>query len=217
MKLLGIAPVMQPSPGVNPGGDCYACAAQGLLSHLFPERQPDFAFASALFHENGYAPSDPTHVSNTWPGWNSAMWKARTLGYPVEVHEDVVGPHFEPRRNSCAWLWSVQSREYALRLEAWLSAGWVAATAILFDGGGPLEPDFLNHPTRRLRDTDHWVLLDGVDFPLIPHPTLPSARDEIPQIHVVCPVRGAYWIRATDLILWHGAGAWWLVRRDDRV
>jgi hypothetical protein len=32
-----IIPVMQPSPGITPGGDCFACATAAILNTFYPE------------------------------------------------------------------------------------------------------------------------------------------------------------------------------------
>jgi hypothetical protein len=103
--------------------------------------------------------------------------------------------------------------DYTRRLEGWLRSGWIAITEINFAGGGAFE-----NGLGRFRDSDHFVLLDGtreVWEKCRPDDPECTARSLIFYIHVVCSVKGAYWIKTKDLMLSHGAAGWWLIRKAD--
>lgn len=201
--LLGVQPFMQPSPARNPGGDCFACAVTAGLRHLFPERPIAFDAAWDLF-------VDPKsgRLSNTWHTMRSALYRAHSLGYETEITADIVDPRFDPERWSYAWWSHFPELRYAHRLEGWLRGGWFALTEISFAGGGPLTSDGFHRPT------DHFVLLDGIRH----------AREDLGDgcsgvrqyVHVVCSVKGAYWMRLLEFLMNYGGSGWWLCRRDER-
>jgi hypothetical protein len=199
---LGIAPVMQPSPHINPGGDCFACATAAGINHLFPDRPLSVEEA-----ENLYKTEEGT-LSNHWAGYRSALYNAVTAGYQIEIVADMITPQFDPQQWSYPW-WSVRPEaEYARRLEGWLRGGWVALTEIRLDGHGPFDEH------GRAYSIDHAVLVDGIRMGWEPISELSSTVRE--YVHVVCSRKGAYWIALRDFLHNHGAAAWWLFRVDNR-
>lgn len=200
---LGIEPVLQPSPARVPGGDCFACALTAGLRHLFPGCPIAFDDAWSLFVDEKSG-----RLSNTWHTMRSALYRATSLGYEMEITAALVDPRFDPERWSYAGWSHFPELRYAHRLEGWLRGGWVAVAEISFAGGGPLTPDGFH------RGTDHFVLLDGIRHV---REDLGDGCSVVHQyVHVVCSVKGGYWMRLLDFLMSHGGAGWWLYRRDER-
>lgn len=207
--LLDVAQVVQPQPHRNPGGDCFACALQAALGHLFPEKPVGFEQTDRWFTgewatlADGTKPDRPPPTSNTWPGMVKALSLARSDGWPIEWQiEQAMHPSIDVSEWGPGWQGFDDARGYARRLEAWLAAGWVAITNVLFDGSGPLTIDL------KLRGPDHFVVLDGV------RERVDDPYWNNPEIHVVCSARGTYWINTMTWQRGHGALSWLLVRRS---
>jgi hypothetical protein len=77
-------------------------------------------------------------VTNTWHGMQDALWRAYSDGWSIEIHTDMVVPQFDARQWGYGWPIVWAGNEYARRLEAWLSAGWLALTVVDLDGRGPI-------------------------------------------------------------------------------
>jgi hypothetical protein len=199
---LNVAAYPQPSPARNPAGDCFACALTAALRYLLPEPPTFDQCWDAFVHERHSRPT------NTWTGLQHAA--KRIAGRELEVLTDILRPKFDSDMWEHAWWSYMPERDWVYRLEGWLRMGFVATTAIAQNGGGPLLTDGLN-------TTDHFVLLDGVRYGWkytdTPHGGVGSVEYDV---HVVCSVRGPYWIRARDLLIQHGAAALMLIRRDAR-
>ncbi|MGE5551508.1 MAG: hypothetical protein ACM3ZC_13430 [Bacteroidota bacterium] len=196
---LGIEPVMQPRPSRNSGGDCFACAMTAALRYLYPDVETTFDRAFELFREKYYQ-SEKTCIANDWVGLQHALDKACDEFGSLEVEIDIVDPRFNLKHFGYGWLLALESDRYVLRLEGWLRGGWVAFTQISFSGGGPLAV------------IDHFVLIDGVRKLWEPMESGGSSLNE--YVHVVCSVKGAYWIRALDFLRNHGGAALMLCRRE---
>lgn len=199
---LNIEPFRQPQPVRNPGGDCFACAMTAALRHLFPERPVEFLTAW-----NYFLPDGRETPSNVWPGVRAALWKAYSDGYRMEIAADLVKPDWDVETFSHSWWMHFPTGNYTRRLEGYLRSGFVAFAQIDFSGGGPLTPE------GKLRVPDHFILIDGVREGREPLPN--GGAVQMHYLHVVCSVRGAYWIKQDDLLIKHGAAGWWLVRRTD--
>jgi hypothetical protein len=200
--LRGVTPFLQPHPCRNPGGDCFVCALTAAARHLFPERPITFDEAYSVFERNGTG-------GESWIGMKKALWGLRGLGYPVDVRSDLVIPEWNPDVFDHGWWQNYPSLRWVERLEAWLAAGWVAVSVIDFDGRGPVLPD------GKLVVGNHFVLLDGVRGAWQP---IEDSDGKVyrHEVHVVCSVRGAYWVSLEPLLQRHGAAAWLLVRRNER-
>lgn len=193
---LGVQPHLQPKPNRNASGDCFACALTAAMRHLFPDRPPPFEQVWSWF-EGEYSTGGKC-LSNGWEGMRCAIQGgAPRAGYPLDTACDVCQPSFFAHLWPHDFHWQPPEGLYSQRLEAYLRAGYVALTCIAFDGPGPVTPEFYTNMA------DHFVLLDGVREPELNHR----------EIHVVCSVKGGYWISEMRLLRQYGAGAWWLVRR----
>lgn len=197
-----VAPCPQPRPPITSGGDCFACALVAGLGHLCPERPLTVAEAIEFFRwDNGV-------VATSWPGMERALHTAAYRnGYPIEYTADIVQPVMDAHRWSYAWWAWEPELEYARRLEGWLRSGWVAFTEILQSGEGMLTPDL------KLRGTDHFVLLDGIRYVWEPTEGAEHGRTYNQYVHVVCSVKGGYWMRLMHFLRRHGGSGWWLARR----
>lgn len=197
---VGVERVPQPQPHRQPGGDCFACALRAVLGHLVPERETTFEDTDRWFTETTTSGSEV--ISSTWFGMDKALWRVRTDGWPIEwEHEQAMHPQLDIRRFGHAWVFQDDPRGYGRRLQAWLAAGWVPLTTILFDGGGPFTADM------KANTPDHFVVLDGVRQ---------RGDDHFwnnPEIHVVCSAKGSYWIDAQSWCRRYGGLSWLLVRR----
>lgn len=206
--LLGVEPFMQPLPGKEEGGDCFACSVTAAIRHFFPERPLEFDAAWSYF--TGHTVSGEPFLDNSWSGIRRALSQVWKNGYAIETANDLVTPEWNPRQWDHAW-WrtvpSIPTEEYCRRLEAYLCAGWIAFAAVDLYGRGPMLES--GHPN----NTNHFVLLDGVKYER--EAAESGSRRAVPWVHVVCSAKGPYWITADDLLYKHGAAAWVLVRRDE--
>lgn len=200
---LNVEPVLNPQPPITPGGDCFACALTAGLSWLQPDRPLTVARAIDYFRQ------EDGHVVTSWPGMDRALKAARRDGYRIEHTADIVHPQMNPHMWSHAWWGWEPELEYARRLEGWLRGGWVAFTEIRQDGSGMLTTDL------RLNATDHFVLLDGIRYVWDRFPDDTGAAYN-QYVHVVCSVKGGYWMRLQQFLRRHGGSGWWLARNDDR-
>jgi len=201
-----VAPVPQPSPARNPGGDCFACALTAGLRWIY--QKPDIAFDLCW----DFFKTDRGGLQNAWPGMRAALYAADSHfrdadAGRLEILADLVLPTFEPETWSHAWFAGVGS-DYALRLEGYLRGGFIAFTEIDFAGRGPYIDGYWN-------TTDHFVLIDGIRRLWRKHPTMRAWSDDA-DVHVVCSAKGAYWIPLKDWLTKHGAAGWWLARKDLR-
>lgn len=198
----GVEPVAQPSPARNPGGDCFACALAAGLRHLFPDRAPSLNTAWDFFRD------DRGVLSNTWPGFWHALGRAEMAGLATERTRDRVQPRaLEIETWSYPWALEIDEGEYVRRLEGYLRGGWIAATEIRHEGGGPYTQEGLRRPT------NHFVLIDGVRYGWEREGGFGSLRH---YVRVVCSAKGAYWIDADLFLRQHGGAGWILFRRDIR-
>lgn len=205
--LLNIQPFLQPSPGRNPGGDCFACSLKAAVDYLYPDNPIDFNTAWEAFQVKSISGTDV--LANSWPtmAWG-APYALHSKGYKVDVHRDVVMPTPDLDHYSYSWGFRTDDQEWSKRLEAWLSAGWVAITNQSFQPTPAVTPDGLqNH-------TDHFVVLDGQRSYWQESKDGMSASLEH-ETHVVCSGKGAYWIKTKDLLHMHGVNALVLIRRSE--
>lgn len=201
-----IKPFLQPKPNKNLDGDCFACALTAALQHLFSENPPSFDTVWNYFLIK-YKDSDKEGLSHSWPGIKNAIYKARN-DYEIDVEYDFVQPDYENEKWSYAFYRRRPSdSQYTRRLEGWLRSGWVAITEIDMHGNGSVVNGKLN-------DIDHTVILDGIREVWEPFDD-GTGRSLNHYIHVVCSVKGAYWIKTQDLLVKYGAAAWWLCRRRE--
>ena len=199
---------MQPHPARNQGGDCFACALTSALSFLFPERAPSFDKTFGYFTDT-YHNSEQQFTNNTWSGMKKAFLNALHDGYDIEDRIDMVRPAFERTDTwSYAFYYFIPSEDYIYRLEGWFRSGWIALAEINFAGRGAVNPD------GTINDSDHFVLIDGIRYGF--EPMASGGRQCNYYVHVVCSVKGAYWIKVDDFIQKHGAAAFRLIRRDTR-
>jgi hypothetical protein len=199
---------MQPSPVKNPGGDCFACALAAVLRHISGE---EVDFERVFHYWEQESDSGKSLVNNTWMGLQSALINALRDGFDIEYVNDFVAPIWKPEVFGHAFWLSIPESQWARRLESWLSAGWVAMAVIDYDGRGPVLPN------GKFNCDNHFIAIDGFCSEYVPHETVAGAKIHVNSAHVVCSVRGAYWITIDDLLTKHGAAALWLVRKRDRA
>ena len=203
--LRGIAPFPQPQQKRNPGGDCFACAMTAVVRAEFPDRPIQF---EQVWEAWKVEASDGSKVlSNSWP---TCWTAAHALGddYRMECRYDLVRPETRMEWFSQAWgQVMAPEEEWSYRLEAWLSAGWLAMVEVNLSGGGPFTED-LRHNV-----TDHFIVLDGMRHYWKAHEAVSGAWSLKHDAHVVCSARGCYWIGVRDLLLKHGANGLFLMRR----
>jgi hypothetical protein len=205
-----VKPFPQPHPQKNPGGDCFACSLTAVLQHLFPDNPPKFETVWDYFMTK-YLNSEEKGLSNTWTGMKKAFSTARYEdGYPLEYTYDLVLPRYDWEHFSYAFYPRIPSDgDYSRRLEGWLRSGWIALTEINMYGPGPFADG-------RYNDTNHFIALDGTRE--LWEPWKSSSGEESMTleyyIHVVCSVKGAYWIKTRELMKMYGAAGWWLVRKS---
>lgn len=203
----GVEPVPQPSTRLNPGGDCFACVVAAVVNHLCPDHAITIEQAFGLFAETTTTGTPTT--GNTWVGMQKALQRARyEHDVPIVCRTDIIQPRFDPAMWAHDWFHSEDATDFTERLEAWLSAGWVAIASYLFDGTGPYDGDLMG------RSTDHFVLLDGARAAWEDRGEGCSVLQH--SVHVVCSVRGARWQTTRDLLRHHGVAGLILVRRDNR-
>lgn len=206
--LLGVKPFLQPSPGRNPGGDCFACSLKAATDYLYPENPIDFNLAWESFEETSVGGNRV--LSNCWPtmAWR-APYALHEHGYKFDLHRDLLMPQPDLDHHSYSWGFQVNEQEWSLRLHAWLSAGWVAIAEQSFPPLPAVTPD------GRKNHTDHFVVLDGQRSFWQESSLLPGASSLEHETHVVCSAKGAYWIDTKDLLNLHGVNALVLLRRSN--
>ena len=201
-----IAPFPQPVPNKNPGGDCFACSLKAVIDGLFPERPIPFDAAWESFKVEAYGGG--TVLSNTWPTMRRAIASIRDRGYDLQTRHDIALVAVDIETWSYTWGLSINEEEWSYRLEAWLSAGWLALAEVNFAGTGPITPNGYRS------SADHFVCLDGQRHFWKPNLEFGGASLDH-ETHVVCSARGAYWINTADLLRKHGAAGLILVRKDE--
>lgn len=216
----GVAVVPQPVPHRNPGGDCFACATTAAMRHFFGERAPSFDQVWECYQKENIR-SDTGEkwlsLTNHWEGYRHAFINLERYVGGLEHFVDFVEPKFERHRASCDWGIHVDGYDWARRLDAWLRSGHLAFASIHYAGNPTGE--WLQTPEGPRRvSTDHVVVLDGVRCGWKRHATVAGAKTFVYQVHVVCSARGGreYWIDVDTFMREHGAGAWWLIRPEER-
>lgn len=209
--LVGVPVVAQQQPPRNQGGDCFAASTLAAMRHFYGDKAPSYDQCWEAFERDQ---DGRKYLNNTWPGMRGALYNLCD-NWPLDIHADAVAPQLEnTEHRSYPWGPAVDGYEYARRLEGWLRSGYLALSEIMMNGckTGPfyIGPDgkrYQNH-------IDHFVLYDGVRSGWRKHETVEGASVLVHQIHVVCSAKGgrAYWIDVDDLLIEHGAGAWWLIR-----
>lgn len=202
---LNVAPVHQPSPARNPGGDCFACSLTAALRHVYGRDDISFDDCWECFKTERGA------LYNCWPGMRAALYAASGKFYDygrLEIEVDFVQPYFDPQCFAHQRP-TFDAGRYADRLEGHLRSGWIALVEYDHHGAGPVSEGRWNAP-------DHFALIDGVRTFWKPVAAVPGASGEAHEIHIVCSARGAFWIDLDEFAFKHGAGAWWLVRKDER-
>jgi hypothetical protein len=216
----GVAVYPQPSPNRNAGGDCFACALTAALRHFYKESAPTFDQVWACFQEEltrGDTGEKWMHLCNTWTGYRTAFYAAADIVGRMEIFTDFVAPEADHERYSCDWGIHLDGYAWAKRLDAWLCAGHLAFASIYY-AGNPTGEWVQTPDGPRRHSTDHFVLLDGVRDGWRKHPTVDGAASLVYQVHVVCSAAGGrtYWIDVATFLREHGAGAWWLIRPEER-
>jgi hypothetical protein len=200
---LNVESFLQPKPTKNPAGDCFACALTATLRHHFPDKHPDFETVWNYFMQPYYQ-SEKKGLSNSWSGMQKAVVEAYRDGFEVEHKTDIVMPKFNLNMFSHPWWCFTPHIEYTQRLEGWLRSGWIALTEINFNGTDRIINGY---------GIDHFVLVDGVKCEYVQSENSGSYNY---SVHVVCSVKGAYWIDTMEFLKRHGAAGWLLLRKDER-
>lgn len=212
----GVAIVPQPSPAMNSGGDCFACATTAALRHFFPEKNIQLKDVFERFWiAQEYRGEKSRHLGNTWGSYYTALHQMGDLtDHQLDIFSDIVQPDVNTERWAHDWGFSISGYDYAKRLDAWLRAGHLAFASIYY-AGCPTGEWVETPDGPRRHATDHFVVLDGVRCGWRRH--VDGHGSLTYQIHVVCSAAGgrAYWIDVDELLRRHGAGAWWLIRPDD--
>lgn len=222
-RLAGVEAVPQPSPGINPGGDCFACATLAIVRHWWPETAADVTVADVV----EWWRTQPVYGKDDLVVGNHIHVADRSLrNMPEPFRLDVVTDPFVPliddhsQMHSPVW----GAPHYSDRIEAYLAAGFVGLTSIRFApdaphmlspkpaeqrGGSGVHRDYWN------ASTDHIVLIDGWR-------TYVRGDEEpfgthVDDLHIVCSVKGGYWIEDRELLRWHGGMfIWWCRPRLDK-
>ena len=205
---LNITPHKQPSPSINKGGDCFVCSFVAGINYLFPENKITFEEVNNAFkYESG-------HLKNNWNQYESVFYSLCNFqtGRVIYHYKDVILPIINLDRYDYAWHYFEPRNRYIDRMEALLKAGWIIYHSINLGGSGPF------NEKQESNYHDHLVLLDGVRSIWEPFYHEGNHVGDSPKnyVHVVCSVKGAYWIGLREWFRNHGASAWLQVRRDDR-
>lgn len=203
--LLGVQRFEQPIPKRNPGGDCFACSLKAAVDFLYPDKPIDFNLAWEAFEVKTI--SGATTLSNCW---RTMAWTAphalHDHGYNLEVHRDIISPKTDLDHWSHSWGFRVDEQQWAKRLEAWLSAGWVAIAECAIDPLPAVTPTgYKNH-------TDHFIVLDGQRSFWQEHGN--GCASLTHETHVICSARGSYWLDTSELLNMHGVNALVLLRHS---
>lgn len=201
--LLGVKQFPQPSPKKNPGGDCFACALKAVVDHFYPDDPIPFDDAWNAWMRESMGGGKV--LSNVWPTLHSAIYSLPDR-YRLEREYDLPIGSVNIERYSHAWGLGISSTDWAHRMEAWLSAGWVAMIEMELEGHGPMRGEYVNH-------TDHFAVVDGIRHYWKPHDHVQGAATLMHDAHVVCSARGSSWKEVGNLIWKHGVAGLFLVRR----
>jgi hypothetical protein len=196
----GIEPVMQPSPSLNKGGDCFCCSLNAGLKWL--GREETLQESYDRFMADAYGGGKV--LSNTWP----TFYKALDNIYGIETVVEYIQPEFNLEWYSITFGNIKPAGEYFRRVEGYLRSGWVIFIEYNYAGSGPYNPQngSINH-------ADHFAILDGVKALWEPTQT-EGCRAWTLYVHLVCSAKGAYWIKLDDLLIKHGAGAFIMARKE---
>lgn len=192
---------------MNPGGDCFACATLAMARHFWPDEAAAYTVADAVewWRTQPVHGRDELHVGNTM-----SYARRSLMNLPAPMQLDVMTDPWYPRIDNehqpHGLVYGVQG--YAERVEAYLAAGWIGFTDLIF---APEAPHFLKpNPDGGYWNTsaDHNVLIDGIRTVIVgdeePYGT------HISEVHIVCSVKGGYWIDHTDLLREYGGRfVWW--------
>lgn len=200
----------QPHPEKNKGGDCFSCALTAALRWLYPEKNLTFEEVEKSFwleKENG----EDFWLGNSWGVYPRVFDNAIKLlglsGFKYKHH--FVAPDFSRPHFNYAWNRSHgQYIDYWEELKKEIKDGGVIYTSINMGGSGPMTPD------GKQNHTDHIVLYDGIRERTVPIEGIDWASRIYQEIHVVCSAKGNYWKDTHDLLNMHGAGAWYILKRD---
>ncbi len=214
MILHNVAQVPQPSPQIHEGGDCFACAALAIARHFFPGAGIEVADAVAWF-EDTYYKSDTKFINNSAPQVRAAFTNSEL---DVDVHVDLFVPRLDDHfQHGYPVFWPPA---FDQRIEAYLAAGWLGYCGMAFEprelGLGEPIPD---KPHRRYKhDQDHMVVIDGHrSYWRRSAPGEAGIAHGVDELHVVCSVKGPYWIDSRDLVQLHGGTAIWWIRPRQHV
>lgn len=213
--LHNVAQVPQPSPGISEGGDCFACAGLTIARHFFPEAA-DLSVADAVqWFDDTYYNSDKHFTNNTISYAPSAFGESP---FSFEVHTDPFAPVLYMGSQPFWPVWWPESFEE--RVEAYLSAGWLGFAGMSFEphefGLGEPIPDKPHHHWKH--STDHMVVIDGYrSYWLRDHTESAAVGTFEHDLHVMCSVKGGYWIGAKDWLALHGGMFIWWVRPKEET
>jgi hypothetical protein len=202
---LNVEPYLQPKPTKNPGGDCFACALTAALSNLFPENKPTFEQVWDYFYNNYYN-SENKGLHNSWTGMDKALFRAK-VDYDIEHEYHFVQPVYDGTMRSNTFYMSMNlPNDYIRALEGRLSSGWIMLAEISYKGEGAFNSN------GQFNDSDHFVVIDGIkeEWERVSE----TAKMLCLYVHIVCSVKGVYWIKVRDLLYKYGTGAWWCVRKN---
>lgn len=184
------------------------------MRHLFPDETKDVAVADAVkWFEDTYYRSEEKTINNTMPFGRSAL---HASGLEVEVHTDPFQPRIDEGMQPCFPWWGPGS--YEERVEAYLSAGWIGYVDMNF-GGAERGLDGKELPDRRGHykvGGNHMVVLDGIRTYWLEKGEGNSwSATQRTEVHIVCSVKGSYWIEVREWIEFHGGlFIWWVRARD---
>jgi hypothetical protein len=207
-RLTAVEPVMQPSPGVAPDGDCFACATVAMVKHFWPSEAASVTVADAVEwwrHENG-AIQNAMHIADR-------ILANLPQPFRLEVHTDPFIPNVRGNYQQDIPYWYPSC--YEQRIEAYLAAGYIGFTSINLHGAQRMLSDQIIPEGNRgagkhyKASTDHNVLVDGRrDFWGPRNDSGCSALER--QMHIACSVKGGYWIATDELLEMHGGMfIWW--------
>lgn len=206
----GIDHEPQPSPSRSGSGDCFCCALTAAIRHLWPELGLGFDDVFAA-HTREYS-SGGEYTDQTWGSAQRSLYRLRQEhDLDFDAFFDIVQPSYgQPETWTYSWFSFEPVGEWTRRLEGYLRAGYVAFAEVKFDGSGPYNAELQAY------SPDHVVLIDGVrvGWESDDGGTSSSKRE---YAHVVCSVKGGYWIGVRDLMRKHGTAGLWLVRRGDEL
>lgn len=203
-----VAPVLQPAPVINPGGDCFACATLAMVRHFWPQEAAGVSVADVIEwwrHENGAVQNTMTVAGRVLANLPDP--------FRLEVHTDPFVPYQRhDHQADSPWFYP---DAYEQRTEAYLAAGYVGFTSVKLHGAQRFLSDEVipaGRPGAGKRykvGTDHNVLIDGRrDY--WPPESESGCRALQREVHIVCSVKGSYWIAIDELLDMHGGMfIWW--------